>query len=198
MTTLRIMPRIALVVLGLLGGCSFKADYTGGVYPCEGDADCPSSLVCEVNLDGEKFCREPRMDAAIDSSPRDGMPVDAPPALTCGTPYAFPMEGGTYGGTTNDRGNKLAPTCLNTTMSGPDAVHVITPGAGKQMIVQVDAGFAATAYVVSACTQTACNGNVYATPGNPMSVYTLAGAHYIIVDSRALTVKGDYMLTVSF
>jgi hypothetical protein len=197
------MPRIALVVLGVLGGCSFEANYAGGVYPCsETDSKCPDGLVCDVNLDGLLVCREPRKDAAIDSPPGDGMPVDATTyALTCGSPYEFPTTGGEFSNTTELRSNKVAPTCFNSKMNGLDAVHVIrNPGAGKQMIVQIEANFAATAYVLSACMQTACNGNVYARPGvgNDISVYTLAGDHYIVVDSLTANAFGDYKLTISF
>lgn len=194
------MPRIALVVLGVLGGCSFEANYAGGVYPCsEADSKCPDGLVCDLNLDGVLVCREPRLDAAIDGLAGDGGGVDAPTySLNCEKPYMFPMDGGTFPASTELRFNKLAPTCFGTTMSGLDAVHRIDPGAGRTMIVSVVAGFAAKAYVVSACTQSACNGNVYATPGNAMSVYTLAGPHYVVVDSSASNVYGEYTLTVSF
>jgi hypothetical protein len=195
------MPRIALLVLGVLGGCSFEADYAAGVYRCaDRESKCPEGLVCDPNLDGVLVCREPRMDAAAADSSGDGMGIDAPSyLLNCDKPYELPPTGGSFSASTELRNNKLQPTCFNRTMVGQDAVHVITPGAGKTMFVKVEAAtFAATAYVVSACSQTACNGNNYATPTKTISVYTLAGPHYVVVDSGDGTAFGPYTLTVSF
>lgn len=194
------MPRIALVVLGVLGGCSFEANYAGGVYPCsEADSKCPDGLVCDVNLDDILVCRKPRMDAAIDSPTGDAVVVDGLPThqMNCMDPQ--PLSNGVgFEGSTKDRFNKVSAQCFSKSMYGLDAVHSITPGAGLQMTVVIQADFAATAYVLSACPATACNGNVYATPGNPITVYTLAGPHYIIVDSLASNVYGNYTLTVGF
>jgi hypothetical protein len=191
------MPRIALVVLCVLGGCSFEANYADGVYRCT-DGMCPAPLVCEQNLDKDYVCRTERRDAAVDGS-GDGSMGDAAPAhaMTCTDPQPL-INNESFKSTTHDRSPKLATACLNRTMYGPDAVHAIEPGAGKTMTIKVDAAFAATAYVLSGCSQTACNGNVYATPGNPVSVYTLAGVHYVVVDSTAANVDGDYTLTVSY
>jgi hypothetical protein len=192
------MPRIALVVLGVLGGCSFDANYADGAYRCS-DNICPDDLVCVLNLDGDYVCREPFRDAAVDA-PGDGViVVDGPPAhmLNCDDPQPLTNDE-PYADSTKARTNKLSTTCTNQVMYGYDRVHVITPGAGKYMTVTIDAAHAATAYVLSACPQTACNGNVYATPSVPRMVYTLAGPHYIVVDSLAANVNGPYTLTVSY
>jgi hypothetical protein len=193
------MPRIALVVLCVLGGCSFEANYAEGTFRCADKSQtCPSPLVCEKNLDNDFVCRERRMDAAVDGS-GDGSMGDAAPGhlLNCDDPQPL-VNGEAFVGSTDLRSNKLSTACANRTMLGFDTVHVITPGAGKNMNVTVDAAQAATAYVLSACPQTACNGNVYATPDNPATVYTLAGPHYIVVDSLASNVHGAYTLTVSY
>ncbi|HEY5944408.1 MAG TPA: hypothetical protein VIV40_02910 [Kofleriaceae bacterium] len=194
------MPRIALVVLGVLGGCSFEANYADGFYPCSAsDNKCPEGLVCRKNLDDALVCLAPRMDASIDGQPGDGGGVDAPSySLNCAKPYQFPVDGGTFEDSTALRNNKSQTQCFNRTMGGPDAIHTITPGAGRMMFVRIEAPFAATAYVISGCPQSACNGNTYATPGNDIGVYTLAGPHYIVVDSLAANVSGPYKLTLSF
>ena len=192
------MPRIALVVLCVVGGCSFEANYAGGVYTCS-DERCPDGMECVVNLDNDKVCRERRKDAGADA-PGDGVVlIDAPPPLklNCELPGSL-TNGELFADSTEKRSNKLMTSCLNKTMSGFDAVHVITPGAGKYMTVTVEAAFAVTAYVLSACPQTACNGNNYATPGNPLTIYTLAGPHYVIVDSAAAAASGDYTVTASY
>jgi hypothetical protein len=191
------MPRIALVCLCLVGGCSFDADYAGGVYRCS-DGNCPDGLVCEPNLDGDKVCRKPRIDAGIDG-PDDGIPPDAMKhALNCADPYPFPATGGSYSDTTANRTSKLGAQCFNGVMNGPDTFHVIEPGAGKQMLVDIAASYSAAAYVISSCTTTSCNGNTYATPGNPIMLTTLAGKSYIVVDSLIATSSGAYTLTISF
>jgi hypothetical protein len=191
------MPRIALVVLCVLGACSFEADYAGGAYRCT-DNKCPTGLECVINLDGDPVCREFK-DAAVDV-PGDGVIlIDGPPAhmLNCDDPQPL-TNGESFMASTTGRSNKLSTTCTSRVMYGFDAVHVITPGAGKNMTVTIAAAHAATAYVLSACPQTACNGNVYATPAASTTIYTLAGPHYIVVDSQAANVNGSYTLTVAY
>jgi hypothetical protein len=199
------MPRIALLVLCVLGGCSFEADYAGGVYRCsDQQSKCPLGMVCQPNLDNDLVCQPERMDAAVDvPGMGDGMPIDGPPKHDLNCPDPQPLVNGvSFTETTKDRTNKVHPSCFNGVMNGLDAVHIISPGtAGIPMLVKVEAGFAATAYVLSACGgQAACNGNNYATPGNSISVTSLAGPHYIIVDSvyPTTTSSGEYTLTVSF
>ena len=195
------MPWIALVVLGVLGGCSFEADYAGGVYRCsDQQSKCPSGMDCLPNLDNDLVCQPKRMDASIDvPGMGDGMQIDAPPPhmLNCDDPQPL-TNSVAFTGTTTQRSNKVSATCLNRTMLGLDAIHAITPGAGKMMQVAVTATHAATAYVISACPQSTCNGNIYATTATAANVYTLAGPHYIVVDSAASNVFGDYTVTVQF
>jgi hypothetical protein len=192
------MPRIALVVLCVLGGCSFEANYAGGVYLCS-DGICPSGLVCEINLDGDYVCREPRKDAAVDV-PGDGVPFDSAPAhaFNCFDPEPLPMNGATVMGSTKGRSNKVAPQCFNAFMNGADAVYSITPGAGRQLHVSISAAHVATAYVITPCPANACMGNIYAYENNAMTVTTVAGTLYVVVDSTLAAAAGEYTLTVSF
>lgn len=193
------MPRIALVCLSLLlGACSFDADYSGGNYLCTGrENSCPLGLECRTVGD-EKRCLE-RSDAAIDALD-DAMPDARKAALNCADPGVIPPTGGGDMDTTVGRTPKVAPMCNGTVMTAVDAVYRITPGAGKQMLVDIattNASFSVTAYVTTACPSTACLTNMYAFPGNPISVTTLAGDHYIVVDSGISADSGPYTLAVT-
>jgi hypothetical protein len=198
MTRTRIMPRIALVVLCLLGGCSFEADYAGGTYKCtEVDRNCPAGMECRLDLNE---CRAPRMDAAVDAT--DGsMTTDGRlTALTCDDPQPFPPTGGETVNTTAGRVTKLMPNCNGSNMFGPDAIYKIEPGAGKQMLVGIEptvASYGVAAYVTTTCPSTTCLTNKYAFAGNPMSMTTLAGPHYVVVDSPFSAQTGQYRLTIT-
>lgn len=191
------MPRIALVCLCLVGACSFDADYASGVYRCS-DGNCPDGLVCEPNLDGDKVCRPPRMDAAIDMPVGDGMPDARAHSLNCADPEPLDPSGDTFMNTTANRTSKVAPQCFNGVMNGADAVHVVETTPGRQMLVDVAGYSGVAAYVISTCPTNACNGNKYATAGDPITVTTLAGKNYVVVDSLLAPANGAYTLTVSF
>src|SRR5690349_16389177 len=103
MTRLRIMPRNALVCLCLVGACRFDADYAGGGYRCS-DNICPDPMVCEVDVNGDKVCRDRSMDAAIDT-PRDMMIDARPAALTCADPGILAPTGHTDTNTTAGKVN---------------------------------------------------------------------------------------------
>jgi hypothetical protein len=142
------------------------------------------------------------MDAAVDM-PTDTMTDgnDAmPPALTCAQPGMFPAMGGVASDTTVSRTNKVAPLCNGTVMNGADAVYSINPGAGKQMTVSIatnTGGYQVVAYITVPCATGSCSVNMYATPGNPIVVTTVAGPQFIIVDSGFAAMSGQYTLTVS-
>ncbi len=190
------MPWIAVVCLCLVGACRFDADYRGGTYHCS-DGKCPSGLTCGA----DEVCREAGTDAAIDM-PVDTMVMDAPPnELSCADPQPFPATGGSTVNTTVGKLNKLMPTCNGSMMFAPDAVYKIDPGAaGKQMLVKItptNASFAVVAYVTTTCPSTTCLTNTYAYANNSIIITTLAGPHYIVVDSALSGQTGEYTLMVS-
>lgn len=189
------MPWIALVCACVLGACSFEADYTKGPFYCRNNRACPPGLVCDEGI-GE--CRAQPLDAAIDT-PDDTMVDARQAALNCADPGVLPPTGGGDANTTVGRTAKVAAMCDGTVMTAADAVYRITPGAGKQMLVDIatSESFLVTAYVTSTCPSTTCLTNSYASPGNPISVMALAGDHYIVVDSGVSAETGAYQLTVT-
>jgi hypothetical protein len=191
------MPWIALVCACLVGGCFFDADYTNGMFRCR-DGMCPAGMTCGA----DQMCRA-RDDAAVDTpgdALGDAMPDAMQLPLNCAAPGQLPVNGGSGSDTTANRTNKLAPQCDDGIMNGADAVYRIDPGVGRQMLVSINTpeSYSVAAYVTSLCPSTACLTSSYATPNNPISVMTLAGPHYIVVDSINATMSGQYTLTVSF
>jgi hypothetical protein len=187
------MPWIALVCACLVGACSFDADYSGGMYTCH-DGKCPSGLKCS----DDKVCIAGD-DAGVDAW-GDAMTDARQAALTCADPGLLATTGGSDTNTTSGKSPKVSPQCNGTVMTGADAVYKIEPGSGKQMLVDIattDSGFSVTAYVTTTCPSSACLTNAYATPGNPISITTLAGPHYIVVDSGISAASGPYMLMVT-
>jgi hypothetical protein len=199
------MPRIALVCLGLVGGCSFDADYAGGTYACslETDPKCPSGLECRDHV-----CREPRLDAAIDTAMDDVM-IDTPPtgqALTCVDPGLL-TSGTAVSGTTVSRASLMSSFCTGGggVQNGPDAVYRITTATGGQLLVSITGNL--NAYVITAATSgapcmmspntPACLGGAVATMGNPISVAVGAGQYFVVVDNLNAGVAGPYTLTVT-
>lgn len=190
------MPWIALLCLGLVGACSFDADYTSGTYSCS-DNKCPSGLVCQANM-----CVAERRDAAVDVV--DTMPGDATdaqmPELSCAVPGMLSTTGGMASGTTTGHMNNLFPQCNGFVMNGLDAVYSISPMPGKQMTVTIataSGSYMVAAYVTSPCMATACVSTQYATPGNSKTYTTVAGTQYIIVDSTIAGQSGPFTLTVT-
>lgn len=188
------MPWIALVCACVLGACSFEADYTEGEFHCRDNPACPPGLICA----DDKVCREAPGDAAVDA-PDDSMVDARQPALNCADPGVLPPTGGGDANTTLGRTAKVAAMCNGTVMTAADAVYRITPGSGKQMLVDIatSESFLVTAYVTTTCPSTTCLTNSYASPGNPISVTALAGDHYIVVDSGVSAATGPYQLTVT-
>jgi hypothetical protein len=185
------MPRIALVCLCLVGACRFDADYSGATVGCS-DGICPAGLECR-----EDVCREPRRDAAIDMPMTDA--IDArQAALVCADPGVLGNMGGGDAKSTVGRPAVVNPTCNGSVMTGKEAVYKIAPGSGKQMLVSIANSFSgATAYVVQPCAAAACLTNMYATPTAPISLTTLAGDLFVVVDSNLSAAAGDYTLTVT-
>lgn len=193
------MPRIALVCLCLVGACRFDADYAGGRYQCH-DGECPAGLVCRDELDPPICAKEP-MDAAVDM-PIDDVLRDGPShALTCADPERLPNSTSMRDGTTTNHPGQIQPLCKGSMMLGLEAVYSIDPGQGRNMLVSIETStmsYSVVAYVVMPCTANACIENKYATPGNPINITTLAGTHYIVVDSNIAGANGTYTLNVSF
>ena len=191
------MPRIALVCLGLVGGCFFDADYSGGTLTCR-DGTCPSDLECRTDLMPPE-CRAPRQDAAVDTPMMDV--IDARlAALTCNDPGVLSMTGSTAMGTTEARSNTVAALCNGSVHNGFDAVYRIDAAAGKQLNITITApSFSATAYVVQPCgSGNGCVGNVYAQPNVPINVTVLAGGPpFVVVDSTFSAMSGAYTLNVT-
>jgi hypothetical protein len=194
---MRIMPRIALAWLCLVGACSFDADYNGATLLCSDDK-CPSGLECRSELT-PPVCRPPRQDGGMDM-PDDVMPDAMPHALNCADPGPIGANGGMASDTTANRTNKVMPLCNGSMMLAADAVYEIEPGSGRQMLVSIEttASYSVVAYVTSQCPSTACLTNMYATPGNPISITTVAGPQYIVVDSTLSAMSGPYKLTITF
>jgi hypothetical protein len=189
------MPRIALLCLGLVGACSFDADYTSGTYSCS-DNKCPSGLVCQNHL-----CVAERRDAAVDVV--DTMPGDATDAqmaeLSCAVPGALAATGGTASDSTVNRTSHVDAQCKGFVMAAGDAVYRISPAVAKTMTISVSTttpSFAVSAYVTTTCPANACSPNNFATPGSSLAVTTVAGPQYIVVDSYGV-MAGQYTLTVT-
>jgi hypothetical protein len=184
----------AVAWLALVGGCSFDADYGGGVYTCS-DGACPSGLVCDR---ANNRC--------VASLPPDDAPaggdggIDARvPALTCVDPGLLGPTGGTASGTTVGRTSTVAAMCGGFVMTGADAVYRFTPGAGEQFLIEITG---VDAYVIAPCSASpatpTCLGNAFARPGNPISITTaFAGEHFVVVDHDNAATTAAYTLTVT-
>lgn len=191
------MPRFLVVVVSacLLGACFFDADYGSGRVTCS-DGKCPSGLTCSA---GE--CIPPTRDAAIDG-PVD-VPTDVPTAaLNCVDPGSLGTTGGTAMGSTATRASTIAAMCNGFVMNGPDAVYLVTPGAGAQIQVSISGSYPVNAYVIAPCQVSpatpACLTNSFASAGNPITVTTsFAGQHFVVVDGPNPAQSGDYTLTVT-
>ena len=194
------MPRIALVCLLLVGACRFDADYSGANVRCSDDM-CPAGLECRV-VDGQKVCREPRMDAAVDM-PGDMSDADGNPgvALTCADPGIL-TSGQTVSGNTTARMNLMTSFCGGGVQNAFDAVYRITTTApNKQLLVNIS-NSSLSAYVLNACMQqpntAACLGSNPANQGNPINVAAAAAANYwVVVDNLNAGLVGPYTLTVT-
>lgn len=187
---------VALCVLALTG-CVFSADYGGGTYRCS-DGACPSGLVC--SSDGR--CVAP---TAIDAPPGDVSPdvpmIDARlAALTCADPGPIAAAGGTENGTTAGRSSTISASCGGFVMNGADAVYRLTvAAAGDSYLVGITG---VKAYVITPCSPTpatpVCLGNMFASPGNPISVSAAAaGPHFIVVDHESPATTAAYTLAVT-
>lgn len=193
------MPRIALVLACLVGGCFFDADYSGTIH-CGSDGKCPSGLACGA----DRVCRGPGTDAAVADAdaPSDAMPDGNQPLLTCVVPGALPSTGGTAMGSTVSRTSMISAQCNGSVMNGADAVYMLDVAAGKQLVVDISTntgGYQVAAYVIRPCSAVpSCLTNMYAIKGAPISVTTAtAGMHYVIVDAVNPATTGDYTLSVT-
>lgn len=186
---------LALCVLALTG-CVFSADYGGGTYRCS-DGVCPAGQVCT----SEQRCVAP---TPIDAPPADGVPdaaIDARlAALTCADPGPIAVAGGTESGTTVGRSSTISATCGGFVMNGADAVYRISVAAAGDSYLVGIAGL--KAYVIAPCSPTpatpACIGNMFATPGNPISFAAAsAGPYFVVVDHESPATTGAYTLTLT-
>lgn len=176
------------LLLALLGGCFFEADYRG-TYSCT-DGRCPSGLTCVAT----SCVADVPVDAAADSP--DAPPDTRMPALTCPDPGVL-ASGDTATGDTTGKLNKLASLCGGFVMNGRDAVYQIAITAGQDLLVSITG--ARKAYVIPTCTTPApaCLGNAFAIEGNPISVTPAAGDAFVIVDDENPANAGAYTLTLT-
>jgi hypothetical protein len=181
------MPR--LLVLVVLSGCWFDADYGNGHFTCT-DGVCPGGQVCNA----AKVCVAPG-DGGVDAPGPDARIA----AATCADPMPFPATGGTFTGTTAGRQNLVTASCAGFVMNGLDAVYRIDTAAGDHLLVTITGGL--QAYVITPCTAApatpACVGNAVASAGNPIDVTTAAGPQFIVVDDANPATSGPYTLSVT-
>lgn len=185
------MPRILLV---LLAGCSFEAEYGPGVR-CESDGRCPDGLFCHFGVCGPNRT----LDGGIDAPPADAM-VDARlAALTCADPGVVPAGGGSSAGTTAGRSSLVSAMCNGSIMNGGDAVYRIDLAAPAMLLVAITGG--REAYVLASCEPApatpVCTGSMAATEGNPIAPSLPAGTHFIVVDDATAGSTGSYSLDVT-
>lgn len=164
-------------------GCSFSADYKGGLFKCS-DGVCPTGLFCF-----QDFC--------IDG---DGGVPDVPTAeLNCSSPG---IVSDMASDTTVGRMNNVTGMCAGTIQNGPDAVYLVDVAAGGHLTLTVDGSYPVDAYVISPCREVpetpACIDDVMATPGNPVTVNIVqSGGAFIVVDGINPALSGTYTLGVT-
>lgn len=177
-----------------LAGCSFSADYGGGEFACS-DGVCPSGLVCD-RANNRCVASLPPDDGAVQDGPE---PDGRVPAFTCADPGLLAPTGGTASGTTVGRSSTISASCGGFVMTGADAVYRFEPGDGEQFLIEITG---VDAYVIAPCTTSPgtplCSGNMFARPGNPISITTaFAGPHFVIVDHDTAATTAAYTLTVT-
>jgi hypothetical protein len=183
------MHRIAASCALLVGACSFKADYAGEQYTCT-DGVCPAGLVC----DSQQMCVVPH-----DAGKTDGMPDGREAAKTCSDPQPFPATGGTASGTTVGKGAIVSSMCGGLVFNGPEAVYKITTAQNAHLIISITGMrkvYALTACQTLPATPT-CEGNMYGTAINPLSVFPTPGTQYIVVDDEVANASSTYGITVT-
>ena len=181
------MPRFLVVVIAILGACSFDARYSEGV-PCT-DGECPSGLVCHL----ERCVSMIPIDMMLD------VPPEGPPAaLTCADPGVFGPTGGTVMATTEGATSKMSSLCGGIVQNGPDRVYRIMMN-GEQLRVSIAGG--RKAYVLASCVVAPntpnCLDGVRATDGNPIVVTPAAGPAFVIVDDENAAAMSSYTLTLT-
>ncbi len=188
------MPRNAWLCAPILvGACSFDAVYTGGHYSCS-DGKCPSGYTCSAS----KQCVLPDAGSGSVDAPVDSRQA----ALTCSDPGVFGSTGGSASGTTAGRSNTVTASCGGFVMNGPDAVYRFDAALGAQVMVSIEASYAANAYVITPCTVApgtpACTSNAYASPGNPLAFSAPATTTYfLVVDDGNAALSGTYTVTLA-
>ncbi|CAN5904493.1 hypothetical protein BH11MYX3_BH11MYX3_26630 [soil metagenome] len=191
---------LALCVLVFASGCLFSADYGGGQYRC-GDKKCPEGLVCSAD---QRCVAIPVIDAPGGDGPGDTADGDGSidarlAALTCVDPGVVPAAGGTETGTTVGRSSTISSMCGGSVMNAPDAVYRLTAAASDMYLIGITG---VKAYVIAPCSVSpatpVCIGNMYASPGNPISITTtFTGQYFIVVDHDNAATAGAYTLTVT-
>jgi hypothetical protein len=169
----------ALVLVALLGACSFEADYTGSKYRCGGNAGgCPPGFACTggyCEVPGDADAQPGDIDAApggdADPDQPDAGPVDvcaeaaaAPAADTCADAEARDLtaaakrSGGivVYGDTTgyaNDLGSP-ASYCpaINVITAGNDAIYTVELEVGDRITASLQTeGWDSALYLTPVC-----------------------------------------------
>ena len=170
-----------------LAGCSFSADYHGGLFQCS-DGVCPTGFLCYQNL-------------CIDAD--GGIPdaaIDAPPAaLNCAEPGA--LTGQTIGDTTG-RTSQVSAMCAGSVQNGADEVYELHAAMNQNMTIKITGQFQVDAYVLAPCEAApavpACLQDQVAIPNTPITVAApTAGDYFIVVDSENASMMGPYALTVT-
>lgn len=110
--------------------------------------------------------------------------------------------GGTFIGEISEYTNDYNPGssgCTGWSAAGKDSVYVLNVPAGQMVDLSLNAGFDASLYVVSDCSDmsTCVDGS---DSGNPeeVAVYSDGNPLYVIVDAYSSSASGQYTLSVSF
>ena len=158
-------------------------------------------------------------DAAVDATPPDATIVDAMPPDAM-LPDGGPLGNGDTCGTANDISGQTSftfsgdltglandiepsPSCTGFDNDGPDAIFIVTAGAGKTITASITTSWDSSIEILSMCAkQTGCVAGSDSAIGSPQTettsyTTTAAGTYYVVVDSWDVGAYGPYALTIT-